>query len=119
MSLVEDLKKMTVVQLKIYAEDNSIDLYGCKTKNEILETILNFVPIEEFPNFEEKKKPERAPDADEKIAVFSSKNLHWTDVGDLKPGYNIITKEASEKWLTLKHVRIAKPEEVAKHYGVL
>jgi hypothetical protein len=53
----------------------------------------------------------------EKIALFSEKNLHWMGVGDLKSGYNIITKEAAEKWLTRKSVREATPEEVATYYG--
>ena len=55
--------------------------------------------------------------ANEKIAIYSSKNLHWLKVGQLKPGYNIVTKEASEKWLTRKQVRIATPEELASYYG--
>jgi hypothetical protein len=38
----------------------------------------------------------------------------------LKPitvGYNIVSNEASEKWLTHRLVRIASPEEVASYYG--
>jgi hypothetical protein len=38
-------------------------------------------------------------------------------LGDLKVGYNIVSKEASEKWITRKAVRIAQPEEVASYYG--
>lgn len=116
MSLVEELKGMTINQLKKYAGENSIDLVGCKTKTEILEMVLNFVPIEQFPNQENVKKPRQ--ESNEKVAVYSAKNLHWTDVGELKSGYNIVTKEASEDWLTLKHVRLATPQEIAKHYGV-
>jgi hypothetical protein len=39
---------------------------------------------------------------------------------NLKPiavGYNIVTKEASEKWLTHRLVRTVTPEELASHYG--
>ena len=54
---------------------------------------------------------------DEQIAVHSAKNLHWQGVGKLKPGYNILSKEAAEKWLTNKHVREATAEEVATYYG--
>jgi hypothetical protein len=43
--------------------------------------------------------------------------MHWVKVGQLTPGYNIVTKEASEKWLTRKQVRIATPEELANYYG--
>lgn len=62
----------------------------------------------------EKKDPEIT---DEKVAVHSVKNLHWQGVGKLKPGYNIVTKEAAKKWLTNKNVREATPEEVATYYG--
>ena len=62
----------------------------------------------------EKKDPEVG---NGQIAVHSAKNLHWQGVGKLKPGYNILSKEVAEKWLTNKHVREATAEEVATHYG--
>lgn len=53
----------------------------------------------------------------EKVALWSSSNVRWTGVGSLSKGYNIINKEAAEKWLTRNGVREATPEEVATHYG--
>ena len=50
-------------------------------------------------------------------AIYSTKNLYWNDFGSIKEGYNIVTKEESEKWLTHNAVRIATPEEVAKHFS--
>jgi hypothetical protein len=38
-------------------------------------------------------------------------------LGALSVGYNIVSKEASEKWLTHRLVRIAQPEEVASYYA--
>lgn len=111
--ITEDLKKQTVFQLKSYAKKNNIDLFGANTKAEILEVILCFIPKEE--KAQEKKTKKETPK--EKIAVYSSRNLHWNGVGDLKVGYNILTKEESDKWLNHKAVRIAMPDEVAKHYG--
>ena len=52
----------------------------------------------------------------EKVAVYSSKNLFKYGVGELKIGYNIVTKEASEFWETHQAVHIATPEEVANAY---
>jgi predicted transcriptional regulator len=52
----------------------------------------------------------------EKVAVYSSKNLFKYGLGELKIGYNIVTKEASEFWETHQAVRIATPEEVANAY---
>lgn len=116
MSLVEELKQKTEQQLKNYAKKNDIDLFGTSTKAEMLETILNFVPIEEFPEPVEPRK-EVKKESGEKVAVHSVRNLHWNGVGDLIKGYNIVSKEASEQWVTHKAVRIATPEEVASYYG--
>jgi hypothetical protein len=51
------------------------------------------------------------------VAVWSARNLRWTGVGYLNTGYNIVTKEAAEKWLGRQGVRKASPEEVATYYG--
>lgn len=52
-----------------------------------------------------------------KEAVWSEKNIRWSGVGALIKGYNIVSKEAAEKWVTQRGVRNATPEEVAAHYG--
>ena len=112
--VVEEFKKKTVPQLRAYAKKNHIDLLGANTKVEILEAILPFVPTEEKAKA---KKEQEAPK--KKVALFSAKNLHWSGVGSLEKGYNIVTKEESVKWLKQKGVREATPAEVAKHYGKL
>lgn len=53
----------------------------------------------------------------EKVAVHSSKNLFKYGLGKLNIGYNIVTKDESDFWVTHKAVRLASPEEVAKAYG--
>jgi hypothetical protein len=63
---------------------------------------------------EEKKEPKKVS---EKIALWSNKNIRWSDVGDLKKGYNIVTEGASEKWLSRDGIRKATPEEVATYFG--
>jgi hypothetical protein len=110
--LVEDLKKKTVPQLKAYAKKNNIDLFGVNTKVEILEVIFSFIPRPE--QIEAMKKKDQPV---EKVALYSAKNLHWNGVGDLERGYNIVSKEDSEKWLVRQDVRIASPDEVSKFYG--
>lgn len=54
----------------------------------------------------------------EKVAIYSNKNIFWNGTGKLIRGYNIVSKEASEKWLTRKDVRLATPEEVKREYGL-
>jgi hypothetical protein len=110
--LVEDLKKKTVPQLKSYAKKNNIDLFGVNTKVEILEVIFSFIPRpEQVKAMKNKDKPT------DKIALYSIKNLHWNGVGDLERGYNIVSKEDSERWLVRRDVRVASADEVAKFYG--
>lgn len=56
-------------------------------------------------------------DSVKKVALFSNKNLHWREVGELKMGYNIVTEDKAERWLSHNSVRKASPEEVASAYG--
>lgn len=56
-------------------------------------------------------------DAIKKVALFSNKNLYWSEVGELKFGYNIVTEEKAERWLSHNSVRKASAEEVASAYG--
>jgi hypothetical protein len=60
------------------------------------------------------KKKEISADA---VAVYSLNNIHWSSVGKITKGYNIVSKEEAEKWVTHKSVRLATPEEVASFYG--
>jgi hypothetical protein len=53
----------------------------------------------------------------DKVALWSNKNIRWAGVGTLSKGYNIINKEAADKWLMREGIREATPEEVANHYG--
>jgi hypothetical protein len=122
--VVEKFSKKTVPQLKAYAKKNNIDLYGTSTKEEMLEAILPFVPRKDVEEAKETKKAEGPKEQKEalefptdKMALYSERNLHWNGVGALEKGYNIVTKEASVKWLNHKAVREASPKEVARHYG--
>ena len=51
------------------------------------------------------------------VALYSTKNIYWGEVGKLSKGYNLVTEEQAEQWLTLKNTRIATPEEVAGAYN--
>lgn len=57
------------------------------------------------------KKQETKP---EKVAIFSTKNVSWSSVGKVYRGYNLVTPEQAEKWLTRNHIRTVTPEELAK-----
>ena len=121
---MEDLVEKSVPELKEYAKKNNIDLYGTKTKIEILEVLASFIgekpkpkPKKEKPTVEEVVEIKEVVDMTDKVALYSTRNIHWGKIGALKVGYNIVSKEASEKMVTHKAVRIATPEEVASYYG--
>lgn len=64
-----------------------------------------------------KKTPKEKPvKSVETVAVHSSKNLFWPGIGHLNIGYNIVSKDHADKWLTNKNTRLATPEEVAGAY---
>jgi hypothetical protein len=53
----------------------------------------------------------------EKVAIYSTKNVTWGPVGKVYKGYNLVTPEQAEMWLTRDHTRTATPEEVAREFG--
>lgn len=55
---------------------------------------------------------------DDVVALYSPKNIHWDGLGRLSKGYNVVSKDAAEKWLTRESVRLADPKEIAKGYGL-
>jgi hypothetical protein len=112
---IEELSTKTVMSLKSYAKKNNIELFEANTKLEILEILASWIP----PQIKEEhvEQAGKKNDLTNKVALYSERNLHMDKLGALKVGYNIVSKEASEKWLTHRLVRTASPEEVASYYG--
>ena len=112
---IEELSTKTVMALKAYAKKNNIELFESTTKLEILEILASWIPpVNTEEQVEELDKTKTLVN---KVALYSQRNLHMDNLGALKVGYNIVSKEASEQWITRKAVRIAQPEEVASYYG--
>lgn len=53
----------------------------------------------------------------EKVAIHSTKNVTWNGVGKVYKGYNLVTPEQAEQWLTRSHIRTATPQEVAREFN--
>ena len=64
-----------------------------------------------------RKKSAKPDEKKETVALYSTKNVTWSEVGKVYRGYNIVDKDAAEKWLTRSHIRTATPEEIAKEFG--
>jgi hypothetical protein len=69
------------------------------------------------PKATPRKKSGKAAEPKETVALYSTKNVTWSEVGKVYRGYNIVSKDAAEKWLTRSHIRTATPEEVAQEFG--
>jgi hypothetical protein len=64
-----------------------------------------------------KKKVKQEKNLGDKVAIYSTKNVNWSEVGSVSRGYNIVTQAQADRWLTRSHVRTATPEEVKKVLG--
>ena len=58
------------------------------------------------------------PKENDKVAIHSTKNVYLPGVGKVLKGYNIVKREAAEKWLAREHIREATPEELAREFGL-
>lgn len=66
---------------------------------------------------EELKKSEPAKKAEpKKVALYSTRNVMWDGVGEVFRGYNFVTPEQAELWLTRIHIREATPEEIKEAF---
>ena len=111
---MDQLKDKTVMALKAYAKKNNIELFESNTKLEILEILASWIPPEITEETVEKANKNTV--LTNKIALYSQRNIHMAELGALTVGYNIVSKEASEKWLTHRLVRTATPEELVSYY---
>lgn len=113
-----------------YVPDSKVQaLRGAKKKEHLVKKAKvidqqwkNTLSEEEYENSEKVKRLKRdddfTVDPTEKVAVYSERNMSWDSVGNLKKGYNFITREEAEMWTRLRGVRAAAPTEVALHFDL-
>jgi hypothetical protein len=56
------------------------------------------------------------PKKKETVALYSTKNVYWDGVGEIKRGYNFVTPAQAEQWIKRNHVRKATPQEVKEAF---
>lgn len=88
-----------------------------KAKSPSLKPVADGVLGSSSANKKDKVTATQTKEKPETVAVFSTKNVTWNGVGKVYRGYNIVTKEQADKWLTRDHIRLATPEEVAKEFN--
>jgi hypothetical protein len=106
-------------------EEEAAEL-AAKTDEDVLETVSEEVEepaVAKEEVLEVEDKPTKTPKVEKKptektVALLSTRNVSWNGVGKVEIGYNIVTEEQAEKWLTRNHITVATPEDVAKGYGL-
>ena len=106
-SVVEEIQ--AVVEAPSYQAPEEVQALGSVANGVIGATTA--------PKASANKKTSKAPTKKDTVALYSTKNVTWSEVGKVYRGYNIVEKDAAEKWLTRSHIRVATPEEVAKEFG--
>jgi hypothetical protein len=106
-------------------EEEAAEL-SANAEEEVLETVSE--EVEEPATVKEEvleveDKPTKTPKVDKKsaektVALLSTRSVSWNGVGKVEVGYNIVTEEQAEKWLTRNHITVATPSDVAKGYGL-
>ena len=103
-------------------EETAVEVVEVPAVEEATPVVEEVAPVVE----EKPAKAPKAPKVEEAVvatkgatvAIHSTRNVAWNGVGKVSTGYNIVTKEQADKWLTRNHVRLATPEEVAKEFGL-
>jgi len=96
--VVEEAPQVDAIEAPAYQAPEEVQALGSVEEGVIGATTA--------PKAPERKKKEKAAEVKETVALFSTKNATWSEVG-----------KVAEKWLTRSHIRIATPEEVAKEFG--
>jgi len=117
--VAEPIVETPVVEEEVQHEDAiSAPAYEAPEEVQALGSVADgVIGASTAPKAPAKKKSAKAAEVKETVALYSTKNVTWPEVGKVYRGYNIVEKDAAEKWLTRSHIRTATPEEVAKEFG--
>ncbi len=92
--------------------------YGSETVTGVGPLETGAIGVTQQKREPKKQEPKaKKQNTEDKVALHSTRNVTWPEVGKVYRGYNIVSKSAAEQWLTRDHVRIATAEEVAKAFG--
>lgn len=99
---------------EVLAVEETVEAPAEIKEEAVVEITEEAAPIVEAPKAEKPKKEKAIKSETETVALFAERNISWSGVGSLKAGYNIVSKEDADKWLSgsLK-IRLATPEEIA------
>jgi hypothetical protein len=92
--------------------------YGSETVTGVGPLETGAIGVTQQKREPKKQEPKaKKQNTEDKVALHSTRNVTWPEVGKVYRGYNVVSKSAADQWLTRDHIRIATPEEVAKAFG--
>ncbi len=113
--VVEDVVEEAVVEVEKEPEQTVVKLEEKTTSGPGMAVVPGgAIGSTTIPGKPKKKTEKVVVDEEEKVALYSTKNVTWYGVGEVKRGYNIVTSKQAAAWLRRSHIRIATPEEMAK-----
>lgn len=96
---------------------NDLNRSASDTVQAVGSIVNGVIGVTQTPRPVREAAPATPKKSNKTVAIHSTRNVSWSGVGKVYRGYNIVTPEQSEKWLTRNHIRLATPEEVAKEFG--
>jgi hypothetical protein len=105
---VEEPKPADVIAAPSYAGQDEVPALGSVENGAIGATTAPRTP---------KKKIEKPTKEDKTVAIKSTKNVSWSEVGKVSRGINIVSEKDAKQWLTRDHISLVSPEDVAKEFG--
>lgn len=118
--VVEPVVEEPVVEDTVVEEQEVIGKpqYGSETVTGVGPLETGAIGVTQQKREPKKQEPKaKKQNTEDKVALHSTRNVTWPEVGKVYRGYNIVSKAAAEQWLTRDHIRVATPEEVAKAFG--
>ncbi len=104
----EEPKPADVIAAPSYAGSNEVPALGSVENGAIGATTAPRTP---------KKKTEKPVKEEKTVAIKSTKNVSWSEVGKVSRGINIVSEKEAAQWLTRDHISLVSPEDVAREFG--
>lgn len=120
---VEAVAEANNVEASISAEEPEVtaittnDLASSTSEPQVLGSVADgIIGVTQAPT-KPANKSSKSADNTEKVAIYSTKNISVPGLGKVYRGYNIVRKDAADKWAAKSYIRLATDEEVAKEFG--
>lgn len=117
---LDSVEEIVEAPLEVIEEAVEAEVVAPAVEEPVIEQKVEKVEKADIPLAKESKSKKKEPEAEtrKKVAVYSERNLYKYELGELPKGYSILPAAKADRWVaSTKKVRVATPEEVARHYN--